>query len=190
MPRTTRRRLLQAAAATALTPLAARSALAAESKLHVSCNQFCWDNMYGRQGMVYKYIKKALGLQKELELVEKGEWSKSKAKEIEKESEPRVLTARRCVQNKIAVRHALWKLLAGTLLSWGTLEYATSGDGGNDAEVHTETQNIENTPVDNVGEENQTAPPKQETFDPNEALEKYYEGLDKSVEDKQEPKTE
>lgn len=54
MPRTTRRRFLQAAVATALTPLAARSALAAESKLHVSCNQFCWDNMYGRQGKNFR----------------------------------------------------------------------------------------------------------------------------------------
>ncbi len=47
---TTRRRFLQAAAATAITtPLAARSALGADSKLHVACNQFCWINMYGRQ---------------------------------------------------------------------------------------------------------------------------------------------
>ena len=50
MPTTTRRHFLQAAAATAVTaPLSGRLALAAESKLHVACNQFCWINMYQRQ---------------------------------------------------------------------------------------------------------------------------------------------
>jgi inosose dehydratase len=47
----TRRRFLQTAAATVLTaPLVGRAAFAADSKLHVACNQFCWMNMYGRQG--------------------------------------------------------------------------------------------------------------------------------------------
>ena len=47
----TRRRFLQAAAATAVvTPLSARSAAAAGRRLHVACNQFCWINMYDRQG--------------------------------------------------------------------------------------------------------------------------------------------
>jgi inosose dehydratase len=50
MPATTRRRFLQAAAATALAaPLADRLAFAADTKLHVACNQFCWINMYRRQ---------------------------------------------------------------------------------------------------------------------------------------------
>lgn len=51
MNQTTRRDFLQTAAATALTaPLFGRAAFAADSKLHVACNQFCWMNMYGRQG--------------------------------------------------------------------------------------------------------------------------------------------
>ena len=50
MPTTTRRRFLQTAAATAVTaPLLGRLAVAAESRLHVACNQFCWINMYQRQ---------------------------------------------------------------------------------------------------------------------------------------------
>jgi inosose dehydratase len=47
----TRRRFIQGAAATALAaPVANRIAQAAETKLHVACNQFCWINMYRRQG--------------------------------------------------------------------------------------------------------------------------------------------
>lgn len=51
MPRTTRRRFLQTAAATVITvPLVGRTASADESGLHVACNQFCWINMYRRHG--------------------------------------------------------------------------------------------------------------------------------------------
>jgi inosose dehydratase len=47
----TRRRFIQTAAATALAaPVAGRVARAADARLHVACNQFCWTNMYGRQG--------------------------------------------------------------------------------------------------------------------------------------------
>jgi len=47
----TRRRFVQAAAAAALAaPLAGRYAQAAETKVHVACNHFCWINMYRRQG--------------------------------------------------------------------------------------------------------------------------------------------
>ncbi len=50
MTTTSRRRFLQAAAASAVAaPLAGRFVRAADSKLHVACNQFCWINMYGRQ---------------------------------------------------------------------------------------------------------------------------------------------
>ncbi|MHB8902416.1 MAG: sugar phosphate isomerase/epimerase family protein [Thermoguttaceae bacterium] len=50
MTRTTRRQFLQAAGAGALAaPLLVRPALAADSKLHVACNQFCWINMYQRE---------------------------------------------------------------------------------------------------------------------------------------------
>ncbi|MCH5374819.1 MAG: sugar phosphate isomerase/epimerase, partial [Planctomycetes bacterium] len=50
MNTTSRRRFLQTAAATALVaPLADRLARAADSRLHVACNQFCWINMYGRE---------------------------------------------------------------------------------------------------------------------------------------------
>lgn len=50
MPTTTRRRFLQTAAATALAaPLLGRVAHAAETRLHVACNQFCWINMYRRR---------------------------------------------------------------------------------------------------------------------------------------------
>ena len=46
----TRRRFIRGAAAAALAaPLAVRSARAAEAKLHVACNHFCWINMYRRQ---------------------------------------------------------------------------------------------------------------------------------------------
>lgn len=46
----TRRRFIQAAAATAIAlPPALRSACGAEAGLHVACNQFCWINMYGRE---------------------------------------------------------------------------------------------------------------------------------------------
>lgn len=48
---TTRRRFLKTAAATAAAlPLASQSASASEKKLHVACNQFCWINMYRREG--------------------------------------------------------------------------------------------------------------------------------------------
>ena len=51
MTRTTRRHFLQTVAATTITaPLFGRATLAAESRLHVACNQFCWINMYRRQG--------------------------------------------------------------------------------------------------------------------------------------------
>ncbi|MFV1969344.1 MAG: sugar phosphate isomerase/epimerase family protein [Pirellulaceae bacterium] len=51
MTRIHRRRFVQAAtAATWMMPLAGRRARAAEPRLHVACNQFCWMNMYGRQG--------------------------------------------------------------------------------------------------------------------------------------------
>jgi inosose dehydratase len=51
MPRTTRRRFLQHATASMLAaPLLGRVAGAAEPKLHVACNQFCWINMYRREG--------------------------------------------------------------------------------------------------------------------------------------------
>jgi inosose dehydratase len=52
MSPTTRRRFLQTAAATAVAaPLVGRSAAwAAEPKLYIACNQFCWINMYGREG--------------------------------------------------------------------------------------------------------------------------------------------
>jgi len=47
----TRRNFLQAVSATAIaSPLAGRLAHAAQPKMHVACNQFCWMNMYGRQG--------------------------------------------------------------------------------------------------------------------------------------------
>jgi inosose dehydratase len=50
MTLTTRRRFLQASAAAAVAaPLAGRYAPAADSGLHVACNQFCWLNMYRRQ---------------------------------------------------------------------------------------------------------------------------------------------
>jgi inosose dehydratase len=50
MTDTTRRRFLQTAAATALaTPLVGGTARAAEDKLHIACNQFCWINMYRRE---------------------------------------------------------------------------------------------------------------------------------------------
>jgi hypothetical protein len=50
MTLTTRRRFLQASAAAAVVaPLAGRFAAAADSGLHVACNQFCWLNMYRRQ---------------------------------------------------------------------------------------------------------------------------------------------
>jgi inosose dehydratase len=46
----TRRRFIRGAAAAALAaPLVGRSAHAAEARLHVACNQFCWINMYRRQ---------------------------------------------------------------------------------------------------------------------------------------------
>ena len=51
MTATTRRRFLQTATATTLAaPMLARTVLAAEPKLHIACNQFCWINMYGRHG--------------------------------------------------------------------------------------------------------------------------------------------
>ena len=51
MKATTRRRFLRTATAAAITaPLLGRSVFAADSKLHVACNQFCWINMYRRQG--------------------------------------------------------------------------------------------------------------------------------------------
>jgi inosose dehydratase len=47
---TTRRRFLQSAAAAAVAaPWAGQLARAAEPRLHVACNQFCWINMYGRE---------------------------------------------------------------------------------------------------------------------------------------------
>ncbi len=47
----TRRRFIQATAATALAaPLASRVARAADGHVHVACNHFCWTNMYRRQG--------------------------------------------------------------------------------------------------------------------------------------------
>jgi len=50
MTLTTRRRFLQTtAAAVAAAPLAGRFASAADARLHVACNQFCWINMYRRQ---------------------------------------------------------------------------------------------------------------------------------------------
>ena len=50
MTTTTRRRFLQATAATALTAsLCGRTTRAAEPRLHVACNQFCWINMYRRR---------------------------------------------------------------------------------------------------------------------------------------------
>ncbi|MBC8876963.1 MAG: sugar phosphate isomerase/epimerase [Planctomycetes bacterium] len=46
----TRRRFVQSAAAMALAaPLTGRLARAAETKMHVACNHFCWINMYRRQ---------------------------------------------------------------------------------------------------------------------------------------------
>lgn len=51
MTATTRRRFLQTATATTLAaPMLARTVLAAEPKLYIACNQFCWINMYGRHG--------------------------------------------------------------------------------------------------------------------------------------------
>jgi inosose dehydratase len=48
---TTRRQFLQTAAASTLAaPLIGRLSTAAEAKLHVACNQFCWINMYRREG--------------------------------------------------------------------------------------------------------------------------------------------
>ena len=50
MTDTTRRRFLQTATAAAVAaPLIARQTRAAEAKLHVACNQFCWINMYRRE---------------------------------------------------------------------------------------------------------------------------------------------
>lgn len=51
MTQATRRSFLRTATATAITaPLFGHAAFAADSKLHVACNQFCWINMYRRQG--------------------------------------------------------------------------------------------------------------------------------------------
>lgn len=51
MATTSRRRFLRtAAASTIVAPLIGQIAFAAQSKLHVACNQFCWINMYRRHG--------------------------------------------------------------------------------------------------------------------------------------------
>lgn len=51
MPNSSRRRFLKAAAAAAVVaPYGSRILSAAESKLHIACNQFCWINMYRRRG--------------------------------------------------------------------------------------------------------------------------------------------
>lgn len=51
MSRINRRQFVKAsAAATLITPVAGKLARGSEPRLHVACNQFCWINMYRREG--------------------------------------------------------------------------------------------------------------------------------------------